>query len=278
MSDVTLQARPTPAHRGQPMTPEALEPREGGIAEGIGGRFAAHPLRAAVVVALAGFVLLAALMIGVGLLLIHVLLPAGVGAWDNRVNEWFVGRRTPLFNSWTLRGSEVAMTPTVIGLGVVIVAVLAIARRWRELQFIVIAVAVEASAFLVTTLVIQRPRPTVHRLDASPPTSSFPSGHVAAGIALYIGLAILLSSHVRNTAVRALIWIVAIAIPFAIAVSRVYRGMHHPTDVLASLIVLGPCSLAIALLAARSASAAAPPEEVLSTGEAAEAARARRVA
>ncbi|MGZ4130819.1 MAG: phosphatase PAP2 family protein, partial [Actinomycetota bacterium] len=52
---------------------------------------------------------------------------------------------------------------------------------------------------------IQRPRPTVHRLDVSPPTSSFPSGHVAAGIALYVGLAILLSSHVRNAAARALI-------------------------------------------------------------------------
>ncbi|MGZ4126309.1 MAG: hypothetical protein ACXVQU_12240, partial [Actinomycetota bacterium] len=61
-------------------------------------------------------------------------------------------------------------------------------------------------------------------------------------------------------------------------VSRVYRGMHHPSDVLASLIVLGPCSLAIALLAARSASAAAPPEEVVSTGGAAEAARTRTVA
>ncbi|MGZ4126203.1 MAG: hypothetical protein ACXVQU_11680, partial [Actinomycetota bacterium] len=99
MSDVTLQARPTPARPRQPVTPEALEPREDGIAERIGGRFAGHPLRAAVVVALAGFVLLAAVMIGLGLLLIHVLLPAGVGAWDNSVNVWFVGRRTPLLNT-----------------------------------------------------------------------------------------------------------------------------------------------------------------------------------
>jgi membrane-associated phospholipid phosphatase len=277
MTDITLQARPTPAHPRPPVTPGALEPREEGIAQRIGGRFAGHPVRAAVVVALAGFVLLAVVMIGLGLLLIHVLLPAGVGAWDNHVNAWFARRRTPLLNTWTLWGSEIAMTATVIGLGIVVVAILAIARRWRELQFIVIAVAVEAAAFLVTTLVIQRPRPTVHRLDVSPPTSSFPSGHVAAGIALYIGLAILLSSHVRNAAVRAVIWIVAIGIPFAIAVSRVYRGMHHPTDVLASLIVLGPCALVVALLAGRSASAAAPPEEV-ARGEAAEAPRTQRIA
>jgi len=155
------------------------------------------------------------------------------------------------------------MTSTVIGLGIVIAIVLGVSRRWRELQFIVTAVAVEASAFLVTTLVIQRARPSVPRLDVSPPTSSFPSGHVAAAIALYIGLAILLTSHVRSLALRVLIWVVAVAIPFAVALSRVYRGMHHPTDVLASLIVLGPGAIVVALLAARSASAAAPIDEIV---------------
>jgi membrane-associated phospholipid phosphatase len=244
-----------------------LEPREGSLAERIGTRFTGHPLRATIVVALGGFVVMALLMIGLGLLLTQVLVPHGVGSWDNHVNAWFVKQRTDMLDTWTLYGSEIAMTQTVIGLGLVVAIVFAIARRWRELQFLVTAVAVEASAFLVTTLVIQRQRPTVPRLDVSPPTSSFPSGHVAAGIALYIGLAIVVTSHVRNALVRAVIWIVAVAIPFLIAISRVYRGMHHPTDVLASLLVLGPGALMIALLAARSASAAAPPEERASNGD-----------
>ena len=260
MTAATLQARPTPAHPEQPETPGVLEPRTGSLAERIGARFAGHPLRATVVVALVGFAVMAALMIGLGLFLTHVLVPMGVGSWDNGVNRWFVDRRTPSLNSWTLYGSQIAMTQTVIGLGVLLAIVFAVARRWRELQFLVVAVAVEASAFLVTTLVVQRQRPTVPRLDISPPTSSFPSGHVAAAVALYLGLALVLSSHVRSAAVRALIWIVAVAIPLFVAFSRVYRGMHHPTDVLASLIVLGPGALIIALLAARSASAAAPPE------------------
>ncbi len=278
MSDVvTLQARPTTAHPRQPVTPDVLAPREGGRAEKIGARFAGHPLRAAVVVAFAGFAVLAVVMIGLGLLLTNVLLPAGVGSWDDHVNAWFVHRRTLPLNSWTLLGSELAMTETVIGIGLVVAIVLGIARRWRELQFLVTAVAVEVSAFLVTTLVVERSRPAVHRLDPSPVTSSFPSGHVAAGIALFIGLAILLSSHARNLAVRALIWIVAIAIPIAIALSRVYRGMHHPTDVLGSLILLGPGALLVAVFAARSASAAAPPEEVVATDRA-EAPQARKVA
>jgi membrane-associated phospholipid phosphatase len=259
---MTTRSRSELAQRTSPATPAVLEPHADRLAERFGARFPAHPLRAVVVAALAGFGVLAALMIGLGLLLTHVLIPSGVGPWDNHVNAWFVDRRTPTLDTWTLWGSEIAMTQTVIVVGLVVAIILAIARRWREVQFLVVAVAVEASAFLVTTLVIQRPRPTVPRLDISPPTSSFPSGHVAAGIALYVGLAIVLASHVKHSAGRALLWIVAIAIPFAIALSRVYRGMHHPTDVVASLIVLGPCALVVALFAARSGAAAARAEEM----------------
>jgi membrane-associated phospholipid phosphatase len=106
--------------------------------------------------------------------------------------------------------------------------------------------------FLVTTLVIARPRPTVPRLDVSPPTSSFPSGHTAAAIALYVGLAIIVGRHVRNGVVRSLVWTLAILIPCFVGVSRVYRGMHHPTDVLGS-IPLGVAALLVASLAICSA-------------------------
>lgn len=260
----TLQARPTPSHPTPPSTPAALESLDDGMSRWIGERLRGRPVLAAVMVAIAGLMVTAAIMIGLGLVLMQVLVPHGVGAWDNGVNDWFVGRRTPMLNTWTLWGSEIAMTPTVIGVLFFATVALGIARRWREAAFLVIAVSVEASAFLVTSLVVARARPTVPRLDASPPTSSFPSGHVAAGIALYVGLAILLSSHVRSVLLRLLIWLVATAIPIAIALSRVYRGMHHPTDVLASLLILGPGALLVALLAARSSSATASAETAAS--------------
>jgi membrane-associated phospholipid phosphatase len=252
----TLQARPKPSRPSPPPTPTVLE-SDGATSAWIGERFRDRPVVAAVAVAIAGFVVMAAIMIGLGLLLTNVLVPHGVGAWDNAVNDWFVRRRTPTLNTWTLRGSEIAMTPTVIVVLFLAAVALGIARRWREAAFVVIAVSVEASAFLVTTLVVMRARPTVPRLDATPPTSSFPSGHVAAGLALYVGLAILLSAHLRNALLRVVIWLVAIAIPIGIALSRVYRGMHHPTDVLVSLLILGPGALLVAMLATRSSSGAA---------------------
>jgi len=134
----------------------------------------------------------------------------------------------------------------------VVVIVLFIARRWSDAAFLVTALAVEVSVFLITTVLVARPRPTVPQLEPAPPTSSFPSGHTAAAIALYVGLAMLLSPHVRSTGLKVLIWAVAISFPVFVAVSRVYAGMHHVTDVLASVIV-GAGALMVASLAIRTA-------------------------
>ncbi len=57
-------------------------------------------------------------------------------------------------------------------------------RRWREPLFLCAAVTAQAVVFYLTTLVIDRRRPVVRHLDDSPPTSSFPSGHTSASVAL----------------------------------------------------------------------------------------------
>ena len=128
-------------------------------------------------------------------------------------------------------------------------------RRRRRVGFLAAGLILEAVA-LTTSILVNRPRPDVPRLDAAPPTASFPSGHTAAAIVLYVSLALLLTYFVRSVIVRALAWALATAIPIFVGFSRLYRGMHHPTDVLGS-VVLGVGSLMFALLAGRAAGAAA---------------------
>ena len=74
-------------------------------------------------------------------------------------------------------------------------------------------------------------------------------------VAVYCGVALLITSAVRNGAARCAVWFVAIAIPLLVALSRMYRGMHHPTDVIAGAI-WGIGSILVAIMAARAAATA----------------------
>jgi membrane-associated phospholipid phosphatase len=215
-----------------------------------------HPILVAALTGLAGALVIGAIVIGLGLLLTHVLASGAIGTWDDSVGRWFVAHRTPTLDTWSEAGSRLGETVTVVGMTILTTVVCAVKRWWRELGVLLIGLAVECSVFLTATILVERARPSVVRLDVSPPTSSYPSGHTAAAIVLYGALAIIASVHVRNAAVRAFVWILAVLLPVAVGVSRIYRGMHHATDVLAS-VLLGIAALTFAVLAVRAADAAA---------------------
>jgi membrane-associated phospholipid phosphatase len=230
-----------------------FEPNPGGPAERLGGRLRTHrPIVAGGAVVIAGYIVMGILLIGLGLILTKVLVGGPADHWDNSVNRWFVAQRTGTLTTVSSVGSALGETLTVIGIAVVVSLVLAIGRHWRELGFLAAGLIVEASVALTTSVLVDRHRPNVSRLDAAPPTASFPSGHTAAAVVLYVSLALMLASFLRNTTVRALAWALAIVIPIFVGVSRLYRGMHHPTDVIGS-VVLGAGALLFALLATRTA-------------------------
>jgi membrane-associated phospholipid phosphatase len=208
------------------------------------------PVAAMATLSIGGAVALTVAMVAIGLVITSSSLSGSIGSWDASLGRWFELQRTATLNTWTDIGSIVAGTGTILLVAGIAVGVLLIRRLWYEAAFIVAALSIEFMTFLATTLIVDRPRPTVVPLDPLPVTSSFPSGHAAAAIALYVGLAIVISSHTERLAIRVLVWIAAIVLPTWVGLSRVYRGMHHPSDVLAS-IVLGTGALCFALLAVR---------------------------
>ena len=116
--------------------------------------------------------------------------------------------------------------------------------RWLESMFLAVSLLGEVTIFLSTTLLVERHRPAVARLDGAPPTSSFPSGHTAASVALYGGLALIAWHAARSSWLRLAATLLAVLMPVGVGLSRLYRGMHNPTDVLAGAL-LGCCWLAV---------------------------------
>ena len=144
--------------------------------------------------------------------------------------------RTAGWNRVTMVWSLIGNTEYVIAVCVVVTAVLV--WRTRDLLYSAvpaIAISLQSSIFVLATVVIGRPRPQVIHLDPAPPTSSYPSGHVGAAMALYLSFA-LLATRIERTWLRVLTTGFCLALPLLVSFARLYRGMHHVTDVTVGIL------------------------------------------
>jgi len=194
---------------------------------------------------LTGLVAIAATLILIGFVVIHV---GALDRWDERVNVWFVHRRTSMWTTISAWGTFIANTLGIVVVAAIVSVVLVVRRIGRMAALLACGLMVELIAFLTTTYTVGRPRPAVPHLGSTPSTNSFPSGHAAATFVLYVGIALLVHQRTRNVLARTLALIVAATFPLWVAFSRVYRGQHHPTDVLAGL-ALGAAALTLAFVA-----------------------------
>lgn len=214
------------------------QPRTGGRGEpGVLPGSRVRTLRRLVVLVLGAFVLVLALLVGLGLLVTRVLVGTSLHRQETEFTRTVVELRTPLWDQVTHYGSLLGATGTVVVLTALGCVLLAWCGHGPRLPtFLAVAVAGQTALFLLASSVVDRLRPAVPQLDAAPPTSSFPSGHTAATIALACGLALGLARTRPGHRLRALIWVVAVTWPLFVLFSRLYRGMHWPTDVAASVV------------------------------------------
>ncbi|QKW18003.1 phosphatase PAP2 family protein [Kitasatospora sp. NA04385] len=173
-------------------------------------------------------------LVAAGLLITH----PPTGWWDpgeKGLVGWLAAHRTPALTTASGWLSTIAFTPAIVAVTAVAALLLLLRHRWRPAALLAGAVTLQAVLFVSAAHLVDRARPDVVRLDGSLPTSSFPSGHVGAATALYGGLGLLALYGTRGrwrVPLCALAWLV----PALVAASRLYRGMHHPTDVLFGLL------------------------------------------
>ncbi len=187
---------------------------------------------------LGGAIVIWGVMSLLGLLLTHVIDHGTVHQADLGVNQWFVRRRTSFWNDATAVGTGMAETITVIVVTAVAALVLRwMTKRWREAVMLITSIVGELAIFLATTMIVPQRRPAVSKLDPAPPTSSYPSGHTAAAVCLYGALAVLLLWLYAGRPGARIVAVLLFCVPVFVALSRVYRGMHYPSDVLAGALL-----------------------------------------
>jgi len=162
----------------------------------------------------------------------------GIRTWapgfDLQIMQTIAGGRDATLTSvaWvvTEAGSFVLLAPLSIAF--------LLLRRWKrpadDIALVVIA-AGSAVLPLVVKLIVARPRPTIEHLSHLS-SLSFPSEHTTQAAAIYLTIAIMLSTGLPRGWRQAAI-VLAVLIGLAVAWSRVYLGVHYPTDVAAGLVL-----------------------------------------
>jgi undecaprenyl-diphosphatase len=148
----------------------------------------------------------------------------------------------------TALGSFIVLTAAVLGAAAYLLA----ARRWRLALLLVSSAVCATLVSTVLKVATDRGRPDLVDHAVGTITASFPSGHAFLSAAILLTLAGLLSRASARDSQRRVILACAALLAVAVGLSRIYLGVHWPTDVLAGWL-LGSAWAAGTLLAARRA-------------------------
>ena len=143
---------------------------------------------------------------------------------------------TPIGPAWlrevgldfTALGSHAIIVLVVVAVGVF----LALKRQWRVMSLVLVASVGAMALGSISKQLIARDRPDVVPHLREVTTPSFPSGHATLAAAVYLTLGVVLAQVVKSRWTRAYCLLLPTFVVIAVGLSRVYLGVHYPTDVL----------------------------------------------
>jgi len=158
-----------------------------------------------------------------------------IAAFDARVasvvHGWRTASLTPFFKVVTSLANGV----TVWVVATLVVLFLLLRRRWAEAVLLAVTVGVGTRMGSLAKHTNGRPRPPVSGMLISKPGGySFPSGHALAATLLYGVIAFLILYEVRIAWVRITAVVAGLVLIVLVSLSRIYLGVHWPSDVVAS--------------------------------------------
>jgi undecaprenyl-diphosphatase len=172
-------------------------------------------------------------------------------AFDVAVLRYIEQHHSPLLDN-------VMIDITFLGTGLVVMMIVAVSGMFlwltKHKHSALLLFVATAGGILLNGLLkagFDRPRPQVFEWGQHTVSSSFPSGHAMSAATVYMTVAYLAARLQRRHISRVLTLIAALIVIILIAISRLYLGVHYPTDVAAGVIIgIAWAALCMAMLEA----------------------------
>lgn len=157
-------------------------------------------------------------------------------SFDMRVLEWLAAHRTPLLDLAMLQITTAGSGVPLIIIVVIVGVFLWLSRHHWSVYFLLLGNIGGQVLNRLLKAHFARPRPAAVLWEQHVSTFSFPSGHAMSSFITFGIIAYLVANAVQTRALKRFVWITAALLIGLVGFSRMYLGVHYPSDVLAGFL------------------------------------------
>ncbi|MGT2785195.1 phosphatase PAP2 family protein [Streptococcus merionis] len=165
--------------------------------------------------------------------------PNDLSQLDVDFQAWLRGDLPDRLNDFYRTVTVLGNTPIIMSYTALIAATFYYIRKWRAEGIMLLGnLLVMGVASTLLKLVYNRERPSLEYLIADPIGASFPSWHAASTMVVALSLCVVVEQRIRsNQFVKRLMQLLLIVLAAVVGISRLYLGVHYPSDVIAGWLL-----------------------------------------
>ncbi len=160
-----------------------------------------------------------------------------LGVYDQILLEKAISIRTPFLNSFFKTITHLGDTSIVLALLFVGTLFLYKKGKLRDAKMIAASSILGIGSNFLIKDFVGRTRPYSGFSLVSESSYSYPSAHATIAITLYFFLLSCIAPLIQNKMLRGIFWTASLFLPLSLALSRVYLGVHFPTDIVAGALL-----------------------------------------
>tara|TARA_R110002051_G_scaffold36059_2_gene78679 strand:- start:1981 stop:2709 length:729 start_codon:yes stop_codon:yes gene_type:complete len=159
-----------------------------------------------------------------------------LSAYDQKITQYIISFRNPALTEYFKFVTEVGdVHGYLIVLGISILLTVLIFKRWKYIAQISLVLILATLSNIILKRFIDRARPGIEHLVVVK-TLSYPSGHAMSAMAFYGFMIYLVHRYKMNTYLKMALYIFLVLLILSIGISRIYLGVHFPSDVAGGFI------------------------------------------